>query len=118
MDIDHASFLFDVEARLRQWTARIAGLEQRLGRDREGRAPRSQRIESLVQKRNTLANKVEKLRQCSDGRWRDVAREIRRSVEEVEDAWRCVFSPRNDGPGSAVAPSAFEREEGGPVTRG
>lgn len=109
MEIDKEVFLFDVEARLKQWNATVAGLEQRLQQDEEGSSALSQRIESLIQKRNTFDNKVEKLRQCSARGWREVAREVAQAVEEVEEAWTCVASAlsRRDSDGQELTASTF-----------
>lgn len=106
MEIDREAFLFEFESRLEQWNATIAGLEKRRPRGEEQNAVLSQRIESLAQRRNTLENKVEKVRQCSARAWRSVSREVERAAREVEEAWTCVASAlsRSEGEEPAVLP--------------
>lgn len=88
MEIDREAFLFESESKLEQWNAVIAGLERTYGTRRD--IALAQRIEALVQRRNTFNNKVEKLRQCPAHAWRRVSQEVALAAREVDEAWSCM----------------------------
>jgi len=83
MRIDRVTCLNDSEWRLRLWNQRVERLLERVGRQDS----RPQEVVSLLHKKNSLANKIERLRQVPERDWDSAFAAVHRAGREVEDAW-------------------------------
>lgn len=111
MEIERQSRLIEMQVELAEWDTRILTALARFQESSFDDPIRlSQQLRSLIHKRNTLRNKLDKLRQASTRSWESTWSEVERAVQDVEEAWNCVAKLSQGREDVRSSPAAKEGE--------